>query len=384
MKVQYQPTILIATGTMNAGGTETLIMEMLRHQTRYVRYILMIHYQGEMRKGVYDDEIRDLGIEMVYIPSIGSLGVLGYCKKFREVVSGLGRIDIVHSHLNANGGIISLAAQQAGIKHRISHCHADIRFRGSWLSNVKDEFALQVLRLYVNFFSTNYWACSHAAWRRLFYPWKKEVVIPNMINVKQYLSSLEEKEEAKGTIGLKGKFVVGSVGRVVRIKNYELAIETIALLNQQGHETHFVCFGRFDAEKDAYCAELVALAKALNVTEKIHFMGNTTDVPHNIKAFDVFLMPSTTEGFGMAAIEAQAAGIPTLLSDGIPHIVDVEAGLVTFLPIKNAQSWADTILSAKDCKRPDNHTILECFNKKGYNSVTMVREIENKYVEICQ
>ena len=378
------PTILIATGTMNAGGTETLIMEMLRHQSGHVQYILLIHYQSAPQEGMFDDEIHALGVPIVYIPSVGMLGVKGYCKKFKEVVEELGQVDIVHSHLNANGGIICMAAKQAGIKQRISHCHADICFKGGFLDKVKSEFSLQVLRLYVNHFSNHYWACSHAAWKRLFYPWKKEIVIPNMIDAQLYLSNPEEKDVVKEEIGLEGKFVVGSIGRVARIKNYELAIDAVSQLNKRGIETHFVCYGRFDAAKDKYCAELLALAAKLGVSDKVHFMGNTTKVAHVIKAFDVFLMPSTTEGFGMAAIEAQAAGIPTLLSDGVPRIVDIKAGLARFLPVSNAQLWADAILDMRDCKKPDNDKIIECLNYKGYNSVSMVKEIENRYIALCQ
>ena len=51
----YKPTVLIANGIMNAGGTETLIMELLRHKSNRVNYILLIHYQKEIQKGIYDD-----------------------------------------------------------------------------------------------------------------------------------------------------------------------------------------------------------------------------------------------------------------------------------------------------------------------------------------
>lgn len=381
----YKPTILIANGTMSAGGTETLIMEMLRHQTGRVRYILLVHYQGEIKKGDYDDEIRSLGVPIVYIPSVGMLGIKGYCKKFKEVVAELGSKDIIHSHLNANGGIICMAAKQAGIKYRISHCHADIRYKGSKMNIIKEEFILQVLRLYVNHFSNHCWACSHAAWKRLFYPWKKEVVIPNMIDVRKYLSSPEEKENAKAAIGMRGKFIVGSVGRVARIKNYELAIKTIAALNNQGKDAHFVCYGRFDAEKDAYCAELVALAAKLDISDKIHFMGNTSQVAQDVKSFDVFLMPSTTEGFGMAAIEAQAAGIPTLLSEGVPRIVDVGLGLAHFLPLGNVTAWAEKAVSVANT---DNilklEGIISRFEEKGYDSVLGAKSIEDRYLQIIK
>lgn len=368
---------------MSAGGTETLIMELLRHQTGRVRYILLVHYQGEIKKGDYDDEIRSLGVPIVYIPSVGMLGVNGYCKKFKEIVSGLGTIDIIHSHLNANGGIICMAAKQAGIKHRISHCHADIRYKGSKIDILKEEFVLQVLRLYVNYFSNHYWACSHAAWRRLFYPWQKEVVIPNMIDVRKYLSSPEEKEKAKSAIGMSGKFIVGSVGRVARIKNYELAIETMATLNKQGKEAHFVCYGRFDAEKDAYCAELLALTEKLDISDKVHFMGNTSQVAQDIKAFDVFLMPSTTEGFGMAAIEAQAAGIPTLLSAGVPRIVDVGLGIAHFLPLDDVTAWVDMVIKVvQKGDKIKTEDIIRRFEQKGYDSVSGTKSIEDRYLQI--
>lgn len=183
---------------------------------------------------------------------------------------------------------------------------------------------------------------------------------------------------------MEGKFVVGSVGRVARIKNYELVLKAVALLNQQGMEIHFVCYGRFDAQKDTYCAELVALTESFGITDKVHFMGNTTYVAHDIKAFDMFLMPSTTEGFGMAAIEAQAAGISTLLSTGIPQIVDVKLGLVRFLPLDDVNAWVEEIGRKRKEEEPTHEEIIAAFDKRGYNSVSMVKEIEDRYLNmIC-
>ena len=378
----HKPTILLANGTMNAGGTETLLMEMFRHQTGRVRYILMIHDQGEPKVGIYDDEINSWGVEVLHIPSVGTIGIKGYCKKFKEIVSNTGQIDIVHSHLNANGGIICMAAKQAGIKQRICHCHADIRYKGSWFSNLKSELELQVLRVFIDLFANHFWACSERAWHRLFYPWRKIVVIPNMIDVQKYLSKPGDKDDAKIAIDLKGKFIVGSIGRVARIKNYELALAAVALLNQNNHETHYVCYGRFDAENDAYCAELLSLADRLGISNKVHFMGNTTNVAHDIKAFDVFLMPSTTEGFGMAAIESQAAGIPTLLSNGVPKIVDTGVKLVRFVAKNDPQTWADSIIDICNIDIPGNDLILRQFNQMKYNSATMVQNIEDLYLSM--
>lgn len=387
--MQNKPTILIATGVMNAGGTETLIMEMLRHQSGRVRNILLLHHKkGETQKGIYDDEIKALGIEVLHIPSIGDLGIHKYCRIFKKVVNDIGGVDIIHSHLNASGGIICMAAKMAHIKYRICHCHADIRFKGSKMQNIKDEMSLQLQRLlFINLYPNHFWACSHEAWKRLFFPWKKEVIIPNMIDVGKYISNPKQKQEAKNAIGMKGHYIVGAVGRVTRIKNYEFAIKVIAKLNNEGKDIDFVCYGRYNEENDAYCKELKLLAERLNIADKIHFMGNTTNVAHDIKAFDVFLMPSTTEGFGMAAIEAQAAGIPTLLSIGIPRIVDVGLNLAKFLPLETGE-WIRAISNYYNMKDNnlqliDTKAIISAFNKRGFNSANMVKQIENKYLEIC-
>ena len=76
---------------------------------------------------------------------------------------------------------------------------------GNRANNLKEEVKLQVLRIFVNKYSNHYWACSHEAWKRLFYFWKKEVVVPNMIDVQKYLSTSKQKQEVKATIGMKGK-----------------------------------------------------------------------------------------------------------------------------------------------------------------------------------
>ena len=376
-------TIIIANGIMDSGGTETLIMEILRHQTGRLRYILLVHYQGEIKKGVFDDEIQAMGVSIIYIPSVGSLGISRYCRKFQEVVAPLGKIDAIHCHLNANGGVICKAAKMAGIENRICHCHADIRFKGSKFHNLKEEISLQILRAYANHYGNYFWACSHEAWGRLFYPWKSKVIIPNMINVQNFLSTAEQNKEAKSAIGMDGKLVIGSVGRVARIKNYELALETIYSLRRKGIDAHFVCYGRFDFVKDDYCASLLKLSNNLHITENIHFMGNTLNVAHDIKAFDIFLMPSITEGFGMAAIEAQAAGIPTLLSNGVPRIVDMELGLAHFLPLNDAEAWALMVEGLGYKVEGIAHDrIVQAFEKKGYNSVSIVKMIEDKYLEM--
>lgn len=372
-------TVLIATGTMNAGGAETLIMEILRRRSDMIQYVMLIHYSDKKEIGVYDNEIRSLGIPMLYIHSVGSVGERRYCREFKELTKQIGHIDILHCHLNAVGGIISKAAKKAGIKNRIVHCHADITFKGSKLRVLLSEMKLTYMKHFVNKYATEFWACSNEAGKRLFNTSKKTVVIPNVIYVKDYLSDEQKRLMAKKKYNLNNSLVIGSVGRIAKIKNYELVVRTVAELNKCGKHVDFICFGRVVDEN--YFNEIKSLAKSLDVTNQLHFVGNSKNIPFDISCIDIFFMPSYSEGFGMAALEAQAAGIYTLVSDKIPKIVDMKLGAISFLSIENENEWIDAVLNFKPLCL-DNDKILEKFNENGFNSETMVQKIEKLYDEM--
>lgn len=369
-----KPTVLIATGIMNAGGTESLLMEMLRHSTGNVLYVMLIHYDGVITEGVFDDEIRRLGVPMHYIRSIGSQGVRGYLRDFKAKLDEIGHVDIVHSHLNASGGIISLAAARCGIKHRICHCHADIHYPGSTLHRIKQEISLTLMKVMIDIMATDRWACSDAAWHRLFMPWRKKTVLDNMIDVGRYLYTTDKRNAAKERFGLKGKFIIGSVGRVAPIKNYETIIKAL----KQMPDAEFVCFGRFKPDNE-YCAGLIHLAESVGVSDRVHWMGNSNDIASDIHCIDIFVMPSITEGFGMAAIEAQAAGLPSVVSDGVPAIIDIGLDMVSFVRPYDVNAWITAITDMRKKKTPDNKTIEEAFRRKNFDSREAVKHIEDIY-----
>ena len=373
-------TVVIATGLMNAGGAETLIMEMLRHRSEDVRYVLLIHYSGVFSKGIYDDEIKEMGIPIVYIPAVGAIGTRRYIRIFKERIASIGHLDILHSHLNAVGGIIAKAAKKAGIINRIIHCHADIKYTGSAHSILLNELKLQIMKIYVKRYGTDFWACSQAAGKRLF-GHKAVKIIPNVIEVEKYLPGAQKTRDAKEKRGLSKCLVVGSIGRIAPIKNYELALQIIAKLKEIKNNVHFVCYGRIVDER--YYAKLTAMANNLGISDNVHFFGNSTNIFEDIGAFDVFLMPSLSEGFGMAAIESQAAGIPTLVSEGVPRLIDAGIGLVSFLSF-DADEWVDAIINSKLIKHPSNDDILCAFNKKGYNSPLAVQRIESAYCKMVE
>ena len=90
---------------------------------------------------------------------------------------------------------------------------------------------------------------------------------------------------------------------------------------------------------------LEELTRELSIDDKVRFWGARTDVNLIMQGMDAFVFTSKSEGFGIVAIEAQAAGLCTTVSSGVPDDV-----LITELSQKisldeSAEVWADKIIS---------------------------------------
>jgi phosphatidyl-myo-inositol dimannoside synthase len=116
----------------------------------------------------------------------------------------------------------------------------------------------------------------------------------------------------RAALGLNGKRVLLTVGRIdtrERYKGHDRVIAAIPDLVRRGHDVVYVIIGKGDDR-----ARLEELAEQTGVAQRVRFLG-TVDSQYLAKAYhmaDLFVMPSTGEGFGIAFLEAMACGTPTL------------------------------------------------------------------------
>lgn len=381
--MKNQITVWEMNGVMNSGGTESLIMEILRHKPSDINIMMIVHSGNKNFSGVYDQEIIDLGIPVYTLPSVGSVGLFGYIKAFQKLIDEVGKPDIIHSHINGTGGFICYAAYLSGIDVRIVHCHADIKFTGSRLYRYKEELLLLIMKIFVSKYGTDFWACSKAAGNRLFGNHKPFTIIPNIIDVKKYERTKEKIIREKKKLGISdNRIVIGMVGRIARIKNYTVVIEALKMIRDNGINAYLYCYGRInDAD---YYKELSQLIQQLHLEKYVKFKGNSLEIENNIAAFDVFAMPSYTEGLGIAALEAQAAGLPTVLSTGVPDETDINIGLVFRANPTNPTQWAEKIMQAITISTVPSKKIRDAFIRKGYDSDTTCKKIIEKYIKLCE
>jgi glycosyltransferase involved in cell wall biosynthesis len=145
-------------------------------------------------------------------------------------------------------------------------------------------------------------------------------VIPNGVDVSKFSKTIDsqELEELKQKLGKKEDdiFLI-TTSRVVHKNAIDDCIRALALLPQS---VHFLILGIGSEEE-----KLKELAKSLNVSERVQFLGQVEhgELPKYLKASDIFIRPSRSEGMGNSFIEAMAAGLPVIATQ--------EGGIADFL-----------------------------------------------------
>lgn len=133
-----------------------------------------------------------------------------------------------------------------------------------------------------------------------------------------------------------GDLVIGSVGRLVEQKDYPTQLHAFALAAARVPALRMVIAGDGPLR-----SKLEQTARDLAVADRVRFLGNWEDVPALLRSVDVFALSSKFEPFGVALLEAKAAGLPIVATavNEIPDIVaDGESGLLT--PPENASNMA--------------------------------------------
>jgi len=367
--------ILQAVGMMNRGGAETMLMTMFRHINRdEFEFIFLTHSDAV---GAYDQEILNLGGKLHSIHSLGTLGYTGYFISLRRFILNNGPFDVVHSHLDWQGGVIALAAKSAGVKKIIVHSHSS-----SW--EKPNTFIYRLLHTFNRFLivlcADEGWACSREAgeflfWKRFFRNGKYKK-IPNAIDLDLYSKLTIDKANAmRRTFGIPAQMLVfGQVASFSWLKNQTYLIELATELKKKKWNFRIVFVG-----DGAMRQEVEDLASARRVSSEILFLGLRDDIPECMNMFDALLLPSVFEGLGIVAIEAQAAGIPCLVSARVPQEVDMDLGLVHHLPLESPDQWIASLENVKGRRCFDRSRINNSITARGYSIRESIGEIERLY-----
>jgi glycosyltransferase involved in cell wall biosynthesis len=161
-------------------------------------------------------------------------------------------------------------------------------------------------------------------------------------------SGVQTQRELNEQIALKTAIVVGAAGRLVDIKRLSDLIQAVASLSPEFPDLQVEIAGD-GPERE----KLERLADELNLRGRVRFLGWRTDMQPVLGSWDIFAMPSSTEGFPMAALEAMAQALPVVASNvgGLPELVeDGRTGIL--FPPKDIEALAKALrILVLDAKR---------------------------------
>lgn len=112
---------------------------------------------------------------------------------------------------------------------------------------------------------------------------------------------------------LPGEFAIATVGNIRRVKGHDIFIKAAAAVVSKFPSASFSIAG--EVLEPAYFAELQALVRELNLSDRFHFAGGITNLREHLSMADIFVLPSRSEGFSNAIVEAMAASLPVVATD---------------------------------------------------------------------
>jgi len=164
------------------------------------------------------------------------------------------------------------------------------------------------------------------------------VTIHNGIDLDRYRSNKpddpEEMSNFRQRLGLphqRGAPLIGVVGQLAAHKGQEDFIKAAAIVSKTVPSAGFVIIGRDHSKGEPYKTHLNHLISSLHLSDRLTLIGHIDQLPAVMAAFDILVLPSTVEAFGLVLVEAMASGTNVIATDiGGPNEVirDQETGLL--------------------------------------------------------
>ena len=375
--------VLQVIGEMVMGGAESRIMDLLRAlDPEKVHYDFLVFNPKEQH---YDKEIEARGSRVYRLqPRFKIYNYFSFCKALNAFFAEHPEIDIVQGHMTSTAAIYLPIAKKHGVKCTIAHARSagvDPGLKGMLTKWLRRDLYRKTDVCF---------ACSKEAAISVFGRPKYEKgevrILPYAVELGQYQEADVMEAHAqviKKKYDLQNAFVIGHVGRFHYAKNHVFLLEVFQEIRKKKGNAKLLLVGDGDT-----MPAVKEKTEQLGITDHVIFTGMQKDTAGYYRAMDLVVFPSHYEGLPGTVVEAQAAGLPVLMSDTVTDQVAVTPLVECFSLQKSAAEWAEEALALYD--RLQEKLGTETFRKecyvtlceKGFDVTAQARQLEQIYAKM--
>lgn len=346
------------------GGIESFLLNIYTRIDRNKINFDFIEY-GDIKRE-FDYQYSDLGAEIYKISDRKKHPFLS-AKQLKNVIKN-GGYSVVHIHKNSLSDISAIKiCQNLNVPAVIIHSH----------NSSRDNKIIVMLHKWNRFFidmkNIHRFACSVKAAEWMYGSDKSAIIINNGIDTRRFEFNAKIRTAVRAQLNIQNNFVIGSTGRLTHQKNPFFAIELIHKLRRIDKKYKLLWVGD-GILKDAIKEQI----KKYHEEDGVIITGAVANPESYYQAMDVFIMPSFYEGFPIAAIEAQDAGLPCILSENITSEAQLTKD-VYWRNLDTMDNWIEIVckIGEKEFYRKSNRMILI---KQGFDINATVEFLEKFYL----
>lgn len=368
--------LLVIDGRVRRAGIQTLMLDICQ-QIDKEKFQIIWYFTGDLEELGFYKEVIAQSKEIYYRKHVRKTRVGRYIQMLRDIkqILNVYHIDILHvnSGLHITHGIVLLYGKLFKINKRISHAHGvNMKYKKNTLS-VKEKLECQILKKLIVSNANVLIACSKETGEIVFGSKTRYHILKNGIDLDSFMYSEKLRTKSREDFNLTDKFVVGTIARFSKVKNYPFLINSFEMVLKNKENAMLLLVG--DGEEKE---EILAMVKQKGIEKNVIFVGHTNEVTKYLHIMDVFVLPSFTEGLSLVTVEAQVSGLPCVVSTGLPDEILLTDKIQKYPLSDGFSKWANYILESKKYTVRKNN--IEVIRKQGFDIEDTVQSLEELYL----
>lgn len=361
--------VLQFTIAASMGGITTYVLNQWKHIDKSKIHFDFVTFSKSLS---CEEELLRQGCTIYYMKHHPIENRQQFIKEFEEVLNH--EYDVIEIHTSSwEDTIVEEMAQRSGIKKIIIHAHA----AGCARKRESLEKHCKVRERLTDEIATDFWACSRESGEWIFgdkITNDKIKIVPNTIETERFQYCPAKRVKLRKKYKLEKNLVVGQVGRLEFVKNHDFTLRILKKLVLVIPDVKLLILGE-GSER----GRLEELVSRFGLGKNVVLLGRKENVEDWLQVMDVLLLPSHSEGFPIALIEAEVAGLKCICSNRITQ----DAALtdeVIYLPIDDENLWVKEILKYKSGY--ERKSGKEAVAKAGYDVFNAIHSLESEYMSV--